>query len=78
MRITTHIPDSIAKDVKIFAENEKKSVSAVVSEAIRHYIVEKKKKELGMKVLNMAGKVRISGSIYDDIKRERKDPDDRP
>ncbi len=60
MRITTHIPDQIAREAKILAENEKKSVSSIIAEALAYYITEKRKRKLGKKVLEMAGKVKVS------------------
>jgi hypothetical protein len=64
MRITAHIPDSVARDVKILADNEKKPVSAMITEAVTHYIREKKKRELGMKVLDLAGKATLSKEVH--------------
>ncbi len=60
MRITTHIPDQIAREAKILAENEKKSVSSIIAEALAYYINKKRRKKLGKKVLEMAGKVKVS------------------
>jgi metal-responsive CopG/Arc/MetJ family transcriptional regulator len=77
MRITTHIPDHIARDAKTMAENEKKSVSSIVAEAVTYYIAEKKRKKLGRKVLEIAGKVRISPEVYRELERGRLDSDDR-
>jgi len=77
MRITTHLPDPIARDAKTMAENEKKSVSSIIAEAVTYYIAEKKKKRLGRKVLEMAGKVRISPDVYKELEKGRLESDDR-
>jgi metal-responsive CopG/Arc/MetJ family transcriptional regulator len=77
MRITAHVPDDIARDVKTFADNKNQSVSSIVAEAIKHYISEETKKELGMKVLALAGKTRVSKNIYEEMDRGRKDSHDR-
>jgi hypothetical protein len=77
MRITTHLPDPIARDAKAMAENEKKSVSSIIAEAVTYYIAEKKKKRLGRKVLEMAGKVRISPDVYKELEKGRLESDDR-
>ena len=77
MRITTHLSDSIARDAKTLAENEKKSVSAVVAEAITYYVAEKKRKRLGRKVLEMAGRVRISPDVYRELEQGRLESNDR-
>jgi len=77
MRITTHIPDPLARDAKIMAENEKKSVSSIIAEALAYYLTEKRKKKLGRKVLEMAGKVRVSPEVYKELERGRMDSNDR-
>ena len=77
MRITAHIPDSIANEIKIFADNERKSVSSVVADAVQHYISEKRKRHLGMKVLEMAGKTKISDNVHTEIESGRTNADDR-
>ena len=77
MRITTHLPDPIVRDAKTMAENEKKSVSSIIAEAVTYYIAEKKKKRLGRKVLEMAGKVRISPDVYKELEKGRLESDDR-
>jgi len=77
MRITTHIPDPLARDAKIMAENEKKSVSSIIAEALSYYITEKEKKRLGRKVLEIAGKVRVSPEVHKELERRRMDCDGR-
>ena len=77
MRITTHIPDPLARDAKIMAENEKKSVSSIIAEALAYYLTEKRKKKLGRKVLEMAGKVRVSPEVYKELEKGRMDSNDR-
>jgi hypothetical protein len=77
MRITTHIPDALARDAKMMAENEKKSVSSIIAEALSYYIIEKKKRRLGRRVLEIAGKVRVSPDVYKELERGRRDSSDR-
>jgi metal-responsive CopG/Arc/MetJ family transcriptional regulator len=77
MRITAHIPDPLARDTKIMAENEKKSVSSIIAEALAYYITEKRKKKLGRKVLEIAGKVRVSPEVHKELERGRMDSNDR-
>ena len=77
MRITTHLPDPIARDAKTMAENEKKSVSSIIAEAVTYYITEKKRKKLGRRVLDLAGKVRISPDVYKELEKGRLESDDR-
>ena len=77
MRITTHIPDPLARDAKVMAENEKKSVSSIIAEALSYYITEKKKKRLGRKILEIAGKVRVSPEVHKELERGRMGSNDR-
>jgi metal-responsive CopG/Arc/MetJ family transcriptional regulator len=77
MRITTHIPDPLARDTKIMAENEKKSVSSIIAEALAYYITERRKKRLGRKVLEIAGKARVSPEVHKELERGRMDSNDR-
>ena len=77
MRITVHIPDALARDTKIMAENEKKSVSSIIAEALAYYITEKRKKKLGRKVLEIAGKVRVSPKVHKELEKGRMDSNDR-
>ena len=77
MRITTHIPDPLARDAKMMAQNEKKSVSSIIAEALSYYITEKKKRKLGRAVLKIAGKARVSPEVYKELERGRMDSDDR-
>ena len=71
MRITAHIPDNVAKNVKTFADNEKMSVSAVIAEALQYYVYEKKKMETGKKVLAMIGKVHVSKDAHKELNKMR-------
>jgi metal-responsive CopG/Arc/MetJ family transcriptional regulator len=77
MRITANIPDNIGRVVKTFADNEKKSVSSVITDAVQNYILSKKKKESGMKVLGLIGKARVSKDIHKDIETMRTESHDR-
>ena len=77
MRITANIPDNIGRVVKTFADNEKKSVSSVITEAVQDYIFSKKKKESGRKVIDLIGKARISKDVHKDIETIRADSHDR-
>ncbi len=77
MRITANIPDNIGKVVKTYADNEKKSVSSVITEAVQNYILSKKKQDSGKKVLGLIGKASISKDVHKDIETMRADANDR-
>jgi len=77
MRITANVPDNVGKYVKAFANNERKSVSSVITDAVQNYILSKKRNESGMKVLALIGKARISKDVHKDIESMRADSNDR-
>ena len=77
MRITANIPDNIGRAVKTFADNEHKSLSSVITDAVQNYILQKKKKESGMKVLDLIGKAQVSKDVHKEIEAMRTDAHDR-
>ena len=77
MRITANVPDDVGKYVKAFANNERKSVSSVITDAVQNYILSKKRNESGMKVLGLIGKARVSKDVHKDIEAMRKNSNDR-
>ena len=60
MRITVNIPDSLNENLKREASNRGVSVSRLASEALSHYLLDSRRKALGRKVLELAGKTRVS------------------
>ena len=77
VRLTVHMRDDPGKEIKTLAENERKSVSLCVAEAVASYIRDKKKKELGERVLRQVGKSRISSDALKKLEKERKDKEKR-
>ena len=75
MRITVHIPEKVNDEIKRAAEKEKKSVSSFIAEAAKYYIREKRNRELGLKVLALAGKVKISGDALRYLEEGREEHD---
>lgn len=75
MRITVHIPDEIGKEIQRVAANEKKSVSSVVAQSIEIFIRQRKRGDLGRKVLNLAGKTRVRPAALDHLHLGREDSD---
>jgi metal-responsive CopG/Arc/MetJ family transcriptional regulator len=59
MRVTVHLKEILNEEIKRLAANEHKSVSMLIGESVEFYIKEKKRKELGNKVLELAGKVKV-------------------
>ena len=75
MRVTVHIPESVSNEIKRTAGKEKKSVSSFIAEAVKYYIREKRRRELGLKVLELAGKARISGDVLKHLEEGREEHD---
>lgn len=75
MRITVHIPDEIASEIQRVAANEQKSVSSVVAQSIEIFIKERKRGQLGKKVLELAGKTAVSADALDKVHEGREDVD---
>ena len=77
MRITANVPDNLGRVVKAFADNEHKSVSSVITEAVQNYVSLKKRKSCGLKVLDLIGKAQISGDVHKEIDAMRTENNDR-
>ena len=77
MRITVHIPDRLAEEIKTFAGNEKASVSSLAAEALEYYLTEKRKKALGLKVLELAGKDCVTKDAEKVIEEGRQEDEHR-
>ena len=75
MRITVHIPEEIGKEIQRLATNEKKSVSSVVAQSIEFFIEERKRRQLGNKVMKLAGKTRVSPDALEQLHLGREDLD---
>ncbi len=75
MRITLSIPDSLEKELKEWARKEKRSFSAFVTSVLEEYLREKKRKSLGYKLLDHAGKVHVAQDIHQQLKAIRKEHD---
>jgi hypothetical protein len=75
MRITVHVSENIGKEVQRLAESEKKSVSSVVARSIEFFIDEKRRRQLGERVLQLAGKAKVANDIFDELHRGRVDDD---
>lgn len=73
MRITITLKKQLADNLKRVARNEGQSVSGFVADAIETYLLEKKRKTMGKKVLDMAGKVYVSEEVFDVLDEWRND-----
>ena len=72
MRITVHIPDILEKEIKKAAKNENRSVSSLIAEATKFYFKEKRRRQSGKKVLELAGKIKVSSDALKELHSERR------
>ncbi|HDY89588.1 MAG TPA: hypothetical protein ENH82_15940 [bacterium] len=75
MRITVHIPDTLKREIKITAQNEKRSVSSLVAEAVQYYVRDTKRKKQGKKMLELIGKAKVSPDILQELESGRRTDD---
>ena len=75
MRLTVHISEEMGKEVQRLAENEKESVSSVVAQSIKFFISERKRRQLGEKLLRLAGKTKVSPDALEQLHAGREDRD---
>ena len=76
MRITVHLPDHIESQARFAAENEHRSLSNFVADAVTFYIEEKRRKEQGQRILDLRKMAVVSPSALDELYTLR-DHDDR-
>jgi predicted transcriptional regulator len=77
MRLTVHIQDRLGREIKILAENQRQSVSSLTAEALALYMQTKRRRELGQKVLALAGRAGVGEGAAEELERWRGDPHDR-
>lgn len=76
MRVTVHLQDTIAEQLKETARIERQSVSSLVSNAVERDLAERRRRALGLMVLDLAGKVQIAPDALEALDAGR--ADDRP
>lgn len=73
MRLTVSLPDRLSDNLKRTAANRGASVSSLVAEAVEHYLLVERKRSLGRKALELAGKARVAPDVYEMIEEGRAD-----
>ncbi len=71
MRLTVHIDDSLAGLLKRTAKESSQSVSSLVAQAVEYYLVQKRRKALGGKLLGIVGKAYVSSEALKLIEKGR-------
>jgi predicted transcriptional regulator len=75
MRLTVHLPDDLARLLKQAALNEGKSMSALTAEALALYLRERRRRALGLKVLERAGKAQVDPKALEALEEGRRELD---
>jgi metal-responsive CopG/Arc/MetJ family transcriptional regulator len=75
MRLTVHLPDDLARLLKQTALNEGKSMSALTAEALDFYLRERRRRVLGLKVLERAGKAPVDPKALEALEEGRRELD---
>lgn len=73
MRLTVHLPDELARLLRQAAKNENRSMSAITAEAVALYLQEKKRKALGLAVLNRTGQASVDPRALEVLDEGRAD-----
>jgi antitoxin VapB len=73
MRLTVHLPDDLARLLKQAALNEGKSMSALTAEALDFYLRERRRRALGLKVLERAGKAPVDPKALEALEEGRRE-----
>ena len=77
MRISVSLNNCANENLRLMAKELKVPISALVSEAVEHYIFWQRKQKLANQVLNIVEKINISDEAFDEIHKYREDNDDR-
>lgn len=73
MRITINLPEKLGDTLKRTALQERVSVSRLVTGALEDYLLEKRRRALGKKVLDLVGRVRVAPEALDLLEAGRND-----
>lgn len=76
MRVTVHLHDVLAAELKEAAGADNQSVSAVVAAAIERYLAAERRRRLGNEVLALVGNVRVAPEARELLEEGRQN--DRP
>ncbi|MCX5873982.1 MAG: hypothetical protein NTY51_12235 [Deltaproteobacteria bacterium] len=76
MRITVHIPDNIAQTLKLAAENEGLSISAMTAKALEVFLKQQRKQQAARRLHSLIGPHAVTPDALESLHRGR--DDDRP
>ncbi len=73
MRVTVNVSEELEEEIKEFAKKENKTLASLFAEAIVYYMTEAQKKNLGKRVLQLAGKTKMNPYVLNELEKGRRE-----
>lgn len=73
MRLTVYLPEDLARLLREAAAHEGKSLSALTAKALAFYLRDRRRTTLGRKVLEVAGRTRLTEEAHRLLEEGRRD-----
>ncbi len=73
MRVTLNVSDELEEEIKEFAKKENKTLASLFADAIVHYMTDAQKKNLGKRVLQLAGKGKLNPYVMNELEKGRRE-----
>ena len=73
MRVTLNMSEELEQEIKEFAKKEDKTLGALFAEAVVYYMTETQKKNLGKRVLQLAGKTKLNPYVFNELEKGRRE-----
>jgi len=73
MRVNVNFSEELEEEIKEFAKKENKTLSNLFAEAIIHYMTDAQKKNVGKRVLQIAGKTKMNPYVFNELDKGRRE-----
>ncbi|MBW2022507.1 MAG: ribbon-helix-helix protein, CopG family [Deltaproteobacteria bacterium] len=73
MRITVHLPEELALEIRALAKSEGVSVSRFLAKSMEQYIRENRKRKHAQRILGLAGKAKVCENALELLEKGRRD-----
>lgn len=73
MRVTVHLPDELAREIRALAQSEGVSVSRFMANSLEQYIKENRKRTHAQRVLELAGNAKVANNAPELLEEGRRD-----
>ena len=73
MRVNVNVSDEFEAEIKEFAKSQKKTLGDLFGEAVAFYITYRRHKDLGRRLLELAGKTTMNPYILNDLEKGRRE-----